>query len=192
MLAVTGIVTGHEMLGGRLIQPKAFDIRGCKLILDAGCGDGRYSRFLLRRADPDAMLTSFDYSRQMLQRARRRLKGARTTYVAADLTRLPYADQTFDAAVCCWVLEHLPDPRPGLQELSRVLRPGGKLLLMVTEDTLSGAMCSRLWHCRTHNRHELSQIAKQCGLSWHREMWFSRWHARMRMGGICVELRREG
>jgi len=68
------------------------------------------------------------------------------------LTRLPYADATFDAAVSGWVLEHLPDPRPGLRELTRVLRPGGKLLLLATEDTLTGAMCSRLWHCRTYNR----------------------------------------
>ena len=191
MLAVTGFITGHEMLAGRLIHPRAFDIRGCKRILDAGCGDGRHSRFLLRQADADAMITGFDYSRQMLQRARRRLKSTRPTYLAADLTRLPYADDSFDAIVCSWVLEHLPDPRPGLREMSRVLRVGGKLLLMVTEDTLTGAFCSRLWHCRTHNRVELRAIAKECGLGWHREMWFSRLHARARLGGIIVELHKE-
>ena len=137
------------------------------------------------------LITGFDYSRQMLQRARRRLKNPRVTQVAADLTRLPYADQTFDAVVCGWVLEHLPDPRPGLQELSRVMQPGGKLLLMVTEDTFSGAVCSRLWHCRTYNRTDLQTIAKECGLTWHHEMWLSRWHAKMRLGGIIVELRKQ-
>jgi SAM-dependent methyltransferase len=192
MLAVTGIVTGHEMLAGRLIHPRGFDVRGCKRILDAGCGDGRYSKFLFRRADDGAMLTGFDYSKQMLQRARRRLKRTPATQVAADLTRLPYADGVFDAIVCGWVLEHLPDPSPGLCELARVLKPGGKLLLMVTEDTLGGAMCSRLWHCRTYNRSELRGIAKESGLSWHRELWFSRWHRKMRMGGIVVELRKDG
>ena len=106
--------------------------------------NGRYSRFLLRQADPDARITSFDLSQRMLFRSRRRLPGQRVTHVAADLTRLPYADATFDAIVSGWVLEHLPDPRPGLRELARVLRPGGKLLLLATEDTLSGALCSRL------------------------------------------------
>src|SRR5579862_2750547 len=56
----TGLVTGHEALAGRLIRPSAFDVRGCKRILDAGCGNGRYSRFLLRWADSDAHITGFD------------------------------------------------------------------------------------------------------------------------------------
>src|SRR5439155_12518373 len=137
---------------------------GCERILDAGCGNGRYTRFLLREADPDALITGFDYSQQMLQRARKRLPGRRASHVAADLTRLPYADASFDAIVCGWVLEHLPDPKMGLQELARVLEPGGKLLLMTTEDTFLGAWCSRLWHCRTYNRGHLRKTCEECGL----------------------------
>src|SRR5437764_5835625 len=94
LTAVTGVVTGHEALAGRLIRPGAFDVRGCKRILDAGCGNGRYSHFLLRHADPDALITSFDYSQNMLARARKRLGSDRVTHVAADLTRLPYADRS--------------------------------------------------------------------------------------------------
>src|ERR1043166_6076344 len=105
LTAVTGYVTGHEALAGRLIAPGKFDVRGCKRILDAGCGNGRYTRFLLKEADADALITGFDYSQQMIRRARERLRGGRATQVAADLTRLPYADATFDAAVCGWVLE---------------------------------------------------------------------------------------
>jgi hypothetical protein len=191
LTAVTGLVTGHEALAGRLIRPGAFDVRGCKRILDAACGNGRYSRFLLRRADPDAVLTSFDLSPRMLGRARARLRSDRVTHAVADLTRLPYADASFDAVVCGWVLEHLPDPRPGLRELARVLQPGGKLLLLSTEDTLTGAMCSRLWHCRTYNRRDLRQACAECGLGWARELWFSPAHRLLKLGGIIVELRRE-
>ena len=67
LTSVTGLLTGHEALAGRLIRPEAFDVRGCKHILDAGCGNGRYSRFLLKHADPDAILTAFDLSPKMLQ-----------------------------------------------------------------------------------------------------------------------------
>lgn len=187
---VTGIVTGHEVLAGRLIGPRGFDVRGCKNILDAACGNGRYTHFLLKEVDPDAQITGFDYSQRMLVRARDFLHGNRVTLVAADLTRLPYADGVFDAVLCGWVLEHLPDPRPGLRELSRVLQPGGRLLLMTTEDTFTGAVCSRLWHCRTYNRVELRRVAEECGLKWERELWLSRMHRRARLGGIIVELRR--
>jgi SAM-dependent methyltransferase len=190
LTAVTGLITGHEALAGRLIRKGAFDASGCKRILDAGCGNGRYSKFLLREADPDAVLTAFDLSPQMLKRAQRRLPGQRVTHAIADLTRLPYANEAFDAIVCGWVLEHLPDPRPGLTELARILKPGGKLLLMATEDTMTGALCSRLWHCRTYNRAELRRACADCGLSWRREHWFSRLHARLHLGGILVELRR--
>jgi ubiquinone/menaquinone biosynthesis C-methylase UbiE len=137
------------------------------------------------------VLTSFDLSPRMLLRARARLRSPRVSHAVADLTRLPYADAAFDAVVCGWVLEHLPDPRPGLCELARVLRPGGKLLLLSTEDTLTGAVCSRLWHCRTYNRTELRQVCGECGLSWQHEMWFSGLHRRLHLGGIIVELRRE-
>jgi SAM-dependent methyltransferase len=190
LTAFTGLVTGHEALAGRLIRPEAFDVRGCKSILDAACGNGRYSKFLLRQADPDAVLTSFDLSPAMLRRARGRLKSDRVTFAVADLTRLPYASECFDAVVCGWVLEHLPDPRDGLRELARVMKPGGKLLLMCTEDTVTGAMCGRLWHCRTYNRAGLRQAAEECGLAWGREHWFSRMHHLFRLGGIIVELRR--
>lgn len=191
LTAVTGLLTGHEALAGRLIRPGAFDVSGCKRILDAACGNGRYSRFLLRHADPDALITSFDLSPRMLARARARLQNGRVSHAVADLTRLPYADAAFDAIVCGWVLEHLPDPRLGLRELTRILQPGGKLLLLSTEDTLTGALCGRLWHCRTYNRVELRQVCGECGLRWEREMWFSPLHRLLKLGGIIVELRRE-
>ena len=62
----SGLVTGHEVLAGRLIRPERFDVRGCKRILDAGCGNGRYTKYLLRHADRDAQLTTFDLSPAML------------------------------------------------------------------------------------------------------------------------------
>src|SRR5262245_9524340 len=191
LTALTGWLTGHEGLAGRLIQKNGFDVRGCKMILDAGCGNGRYSKFLLKEADADAKITAFDLSQQMLRRAKQRLQSDRVSHVAADLTRLPYPDAAFDAVVCGWVLEHLPDPRPGLASLARVLQPGGKMLLLVTEDTFNGRWCARLWHCRTHRRPELRAVCRECGLAWVRELWFSRLHAALGLGGIIVELKRD-
>ena len=188
LTSISGIFSGHAVLAGRVFRPHAFDVRGCKRILDAGCGNGRYSKHLLRWADPDALIAAFDLSQRMLVRARRSLKSPRVHHVTADLTRLPYPDDFFDAIVCGWVLEHLPDPVPGLQELARVLQPGGKLLLMTTEDTLTGAMCSSLWHCRTYNRTELSRLCEANGFTWGSQHYFTRIHRALRLGGIIVEL----
>jgi hypothetical protein len=71
------------------------------------------------------------------------------------------------------------------------MKPGGKLLLLVTEDTLAGSMCSRLWHCRTHNRAELENVCQECGLHLQRELYFSWLHRMLRLGGIISELKRQ-
>jgi ubiquinone/menaquinone biosynthesis C-methylase UbiE len=185
---VTGIITLHAVLAGRVFRPQAFDVCGAKRILDAGCGNGRYTKNILRWADGDAFVTGFDLSQSMLRRARRRLKNPRVSFLAADVTRLPYPDGWFDCVVCGWMLEHLPDPAPGLRELARVLQPGGKMLLMVTEDTVTGAFCSRMWHCRTYNRKELMAICEQCGLRLRRPLYFTGVHRLFKLGGIIVEL----
>src|SRR5471032_1494241 len=170
----SGFFTGHSLLAGQVLKPEAFDVAGCKRILDAGCGNGRHCKYILRRSDPDAAIHAFDLSQRMLKRAHRRLKSGRVRYVAADLTRLPYGDAFFDAIVCGWVLEHLPDPLPGLRELTRILQPGGKMLLMTTEDTFAGSMSSNLWHCRTYNRRELRRACEECGLVWTRPLYFTK------------------
>lgn len=191
LTAVTGVINGHELLAGRLFSPKAFDVRGCKRLLDAACGNGRYTRCLLHRADPDATITAFDLSPGMLKRARKRVASPRVTFAAADLTRLPYAEATFDAVVCGWVLEHLSDPRDGLRELARVLQPKGKLLLLATEQTSLGWVCAKLWNCRMYGRAEMRRACEDSGLVWHRELWFTPAHQLFKMGGVVVELRKE-
>ena len=188
LTAWTGFLTGHESLAGRLFTAQGFDVRGARRILDAGCGNGRYLRFLLREAAPDAVVVGCDFSRAMLAPARARVQSGQAHLVVADITRLPFADRTFDAIVCGWVLEHILDPIAGLVELARVLTPGGKLLVLTTENTLAGAVCSRFYHCRTTSRSELQKQAAAAGLLWRREYWWTRWHRLLGLGGIIVAL----
>ncbi|HVC92753.1 MAG TPA: class I SAM-dependent methyltransferase [Pirellulales bacterium] len=190
MLAMCSLLSLHVTLGDRLLRERRFDLRGAKSILDVGSGAGQIAKHLLKYADRGAQITCFDLSFEMLRRARHRLKSDVPSHLVADLTRLPFANASFDCVTCGYVLEHLPDARLGLAELARVMVPGGRMLLLTSEDTFSGAWTSRVWCCRTYNRRELFQICQSVGLSWKKELWFTRMHKALRAGGICVEIER--
>jgi ubiquinone/menaquinone biosynthesis C-methylase UbiE len=191
ILATCSMLSLHIPLGARLLRERKFDLRGARQILDVGSGAGQIAKNLLKYADREAKITCFDLSGEMLRRARQRLKSSRPRFVAADLSMLPFADESFDCVTCGYVLEHLPDPRVGLEELSRVMKPGAKMLLLTTEDNLPGAWTSRIWCCRTYNRQELARVCESLGLHWHKELWYTRMHQVLRAGGICVEVVKE-
>jgi ubiquinone/menaquinone biosynthesis C-methylase UbiE len=190
LLATASFLSLHIQLGDRLLRERRFDLHGAKSILDVGSGAGQIAKHLLKYADPDARITCCDLSPEMLRRARNRLKNPLPSHVAADLSRLPFADESFDCVTCGYVLEHLPEARTGLAELARVLRPGGRMLLLTTEDNFSGAWTSRMWCCRTYNRQELRRTSEELGLVWNKELWFTRMHKLLRAGGICVEIQK--
>ena len=187
MLALCSYVSLHEPLVGQLIRSHRFDVTRFRTILDVGSGAGQILGHLIKRVSPETRLVAFDLSHEMLRRARTRTGSGETNFISGDLHHLPFANNSFDGITCGWVLEHLPDPRPGLRELERVLCPGGSMLLLATEDTLSGAFCSRTWKCRTYNRSELEQACHEVGLPWKEELWFTKVHKFFRLGGILVE-----
>lgn len=190
LLVASSFISLHAPLGERLFHSQKFNLSGVRNVLDVGCGAGQIVKHLLKHGDPEIRVTCVDISTQMLRRARQRIHDQRPTWATADVTQLPFADGTFDAVTCGYVLEHLPDIRDGLAELSRVLVPGGRMLLLITEDNFFGSWNSRLWHCRTHNRHELRETCQGLGLIWKQELWFTKMHEMFKAGGICVEVQK--
>ncbi|MBI4489879.1 MAG: methyltransferase domain-containing protein [Deltaproteobacteria bacterium] len=94
--------------------------------LDAGCGGGRYTVALTKLGARD--VTGIDYGKGNIRDARRRAQNAAITNVHfrhADVLNIPYGDRQFDFVFSNGVLHHTTDPRRGLQEVFRVLRPGG-------------------------------------------------------------------
>ncbi|MAG94136.1 MAG: hypothetical protein CMJ48_10345 [Planctomycetaceae bacterium] len=191
VLALGSAISLHEPLVGHVLRSKKFDMARFQNVLDIGSGAGQVLGHLLKEIRPEARVVACDLSHQMLRRARTRVRDDRPVFVAADMMQLPFADETFDCVTCGWVIEHLPDPRPGLSELRRVLRPGGRILLLATEDTFPGMMVSRAWSCRTYNRRELESACAEVGLPWQEQIWFTRMHRFFRMGGILVEAAKE-
>ncbi len=102
-------------------------------VLEIGCGRGDGTRLLL--GDFGAKeVHGFDLDRRQIERARRRVSdlGARVKLAQADVTALPVGDASYDAVVSFNMLHHVPDWRAAVAESARVLRPGGRLLLIET------------------------------------------------------------
>jgi len=190
LLATASRLSLHLAFGERLFRKRKFDLHGARQILDVGSGAGQIAGHLLKYSDAKASITCVDLSLPMLRRSRQRLRSDRPVYITADLIRLPFADGSFDCITCGYVLEHLPEARPGLSELARVLQPGGRMFLLTTEDSFGGAWTSRMWRCRTYDRAELLACCESLGLRCKHELWFSPIHQRLRAGGICVEIER--
>jgi len=113
-------------------------LRPGELLLDLGCGFGRHAFEGLRRG---ARVVACDMALNELVETRS-LFGAMATAgeiapdswgecVNGDATRLPFADDTFDRIIASEVMEHIPDDLAALDELTRVLKPGGTIAVTI-------------------------------------------------------------
>jgi SAM-dependent methyltransferase len=97
----------------------------CEAFLDAGCGDGRYVAALAAELPPRR--AGVDLSERILATARARVADA--DFRQASLEELPFADGEFDLVLCSQVIEHVPEAGHAVDELARVLRHGGTLII---------------------------------------------------------------
>lgn len=99
-------------------------------ILDAGCGRGFYLRALWE-LEPRLKIYGVDLNPQYLAVAQKTIGDAAVKLMTGDLTCLPFADNFFDRIIASEILEHIANDQRALEELYRVLKPGGKLILTV-------------------------------------------------------------
>jgi SAM-dependent methyltransferase len=111
-------------------------------VLDCGIGTAAFSLALVEQLVTSVWIKGVDIAPQMLDQARRALDaaGVPADLRCGDVRDLPFADQTFDLVMSAYMLEHLVDPRAGLQEMARVLRPGASLLVVVTRPGICAAL----------------------------------------------------
>ena len=97
-------------------------------VLDAGCGTGNFSLALARRG---AKVVGLDRSAAMQLTARQKAlnEGRNLLWVRSNLSQLPFAESSFDGVVCILALDFVNERQTAVQELVRVLRPGGFLLI---------------------------------------------------------------
>jgi SAM-dependent methyltransferase len=119
-------------------------------VLDWGCGFGQMT-YLLRRRGVDAEPYDVDPDASGEERRALERYPGLTALVTSEEVRVPYDDGSFDAVLSCGVLEHVADPAASLDELARVLRPGGTLYVFKLPNRFS----------------YLERIAKRLGLYYH-------------------------
>ena len=107
------------------------DVQSHALILDAGCGEGQLLKYIEDRW-PTTKRWGVDVTDVAIESARSRTK---STIVKQDLANLtPFKDGFFDAVFCLDVIEHVKDYRPALEELKRVTRKDGRIIIAFPND----------------------------------------------------------
>ena len=130
-------------LGGRLLMgasgPRMPDEHSIALgmlelspsdrLLDVGCGPGNFTRSFARAAG-DGIVVGLDASRTMLARAVQETDAGNVVYLRGDASALPFSDASFDAICCFAALYLIERPMRALDEIARVLAPGGRVALL--------------------------------------------------------------
>ena len=102
--------------------------------LDIGCGPGLTSWALGEAVGPQGHVLAVDMAEAMLTLARQRCQSqSQVQFQNLDVTHLPMSDHSFDVALATQVYEYVPDITRALKELARVVRPGGRVLLVDTD-----------------------------------------------------------
>ena len=121
--------------------------------LDVCCGTGDLALELRRRCGAEGRVVGCDFSERMLELARRKAEGlgmGNVSFEWADALELPYEDARFDAVTVGFGVRNLADIEGGIGEMARVLRPGGRLVIL-----------------------EITQ-PRRAPLSWFHGVWFER------------------
>jgi ubiquinone/menaquinone biosynthesis C-methylase UbiE len=140
-------------------------------VLDCGTGTGAlleaFAREFAECGGKGANLRGMDRSPRMLYKAAERFKaaGLEGAFQRGECERLPYDSGSFDFVMTAHMLEHVEDVHAAIREMSRVLRPGGLLLAIVTRPGVIDALFRLLWRYQTVREDTLRSAFWEAGLA---------------------------
>lgn len=154
--AVEAILMTPDVVAQRYVVLRALEPRTGERLLDVGSGPGLLAYDMAATVGSAGRVCGVDLSESMLTLSRRRCSGQPwTEFQRADATHLPYPDASFDAAVSTQVYEYVEDVDAALAELFRVLRPGGRAVILDTD------WATIVWH--TEDRARMNRVLAAFG-----------------------------
>ena len=144
------------------------DIKPSEQVLDVGCGTGELE-WLHLQTQPQQSLHGVDLAEAMVAVARQKCAGfPQVSFQVSTAEALPYGDRRFDVIVSASAFHYFPDPLVALTEMGRVLKPGGRLVILDwCRDFLWCQLCD-LWlqwrdpaHRQCYTQPELHQYLRQ-------------------------------
>ncbi|CAG1023244.1 Sarcosine/dimethylglycine N-methyltransferase [Methylococcales bacterium] len=124
--SVMTLINFSSTIRNKWVADKAQSVASGALVLDAGAGECQYKSLFAHTNYKAQDFAQYKGSQEGVQKESWNYGGI--DYVS-DIVSIPVADAEFDVVLCTEVLEHVPDPVAAITELTRVLKPGGRLLL---------------------------------------------------------------
>jgi ubiquinone/menaquinone biosynthesis C-methylase UbiE len=122
------LVNRIDHAGERRLAAGLLGIHSGQMVLDVACGPGNFTRSFAPAVGADGLVVGFDESATMLARAVERAD-ERIGYIRGDARDLPFPDGTFHAVGCFLALHLVPEPFRAVEEMIRVLAPGGRIAI---------------------------------------------------------------
>jgi ubiquinone/menaquinone biosynthesis C-methylase UbiE len=136
--------------------------RGAR-ILDVGAGTGGIIPYLLEAIGPEGSIRAIDFAEEMVKIGRKKfLEEGRVIFEVASVEDLPYKDRFFDQVVCFGAFPHFEDKPKALEEMNRVLKTGGNLI--IAHALSSAALRSHHQNCAPVSRDFLPEEAEMRSL----------------------------
>lgn len=133
-------------------------------VLDVSCGTGE--GLLMLREKTNGRIEGIDISEEMLKIAKEKIKGKNITLKKANVEKLPYDDETFDAVISTEAFHHYPNPKIAVKEMARVLKKGGELIITDPDFLIFNRLFEKLEPGCVHiyNKSEMKNLFIQAGL----------------------------
>ena len=159
-------INGYRTSVANYLRSLDLDINSESIVLDAGCGTGIVTLALYEAGYRPKTTVALDLSFKSLgvakeQFAEDEVRAVRQVCpVQGNILSLPYADQTIDVIVTCGALEYVPLEQ-GIEELARVLKKDGCLVLIPVHPSIVGSVLEILYNFKLHSMSEVRKVASK-------------------------------